>query len=106
MGQKNSRNNNGSGLLSDIMGPQKKRVRTLSVDEETYDIITRVASNLGVSRPQVLTKFVKQAYSTFLEEVAKEGIDFDADEPLSGIPKWGRTPHNNGKKKSTKNRGK
>ena len=97
--KKSSPSPGGEGILTDLFEKQKRRAYTLSVDEETYEKITRVADHLGISRPKVLTTFVRQAYENFVEEAHKAGLDFDPDEPLSGNHKWHR---NNGSKKRKK----
>jgi len=89
---------NGKGVLSELFDNQRKRMYTLSVDEEAYTMITRVAEQLGRSRPKVLTAFVKSAYDTFVSEAKSAGVRFNPDATLTGNHKGSRD--NPAKKKS------
>jgi len=63
--------------FSELFGNQKRRERTLNVDEDTYLMITRVAAATGKSRPKVIASFVATAYEIFRREAMQEGIDLD-----------------------------
>ena len=76
--------------LSDLFTDQKKRERTLNVDEDTYNMITRVSIATGKSRPKVLASFVAAAYELFRTESAREGIKLD-DIDVSSSPKLRRS---------------
>jgi len=80
----------GSGILSDLFENRKKRAFTLNVDEDTYSMITRVAEQMGKSRPKVLAAFVASAFNSFVEEAEAAGVDFDPGAPLSGNHKGSR----------------
>lgn len=91
MGRKRARqDSNGSGILSDLLGTQKKRTATLNVDADTYERITQVAEQTGKSRPRVLAAFVKSAYDAFVEEAQEAGLGFDPDRASTGNYKWTR----------------
>lgn len=64
--------------FSELFENQKRRERTLNVDEDTYLMVTRVAAATGKSRPKVIASFVATAYEIFRREALKEGIDLDA----------------------------
>lgn len=80
----------GSDILSDLFENRKKRAFTLNVDEDTYAMITRVAEQMGKSRPKVLAAFVESAYGFFVEEAQAAGVEFDPGAPLSGNHKGSR----------------
>jgi hypothetical protein len=53
------------------------RYYTLSVDFETYDIISKAAKATGKSKPSVLAAFVATANSVFAEKAIERGIPLD-----------------------------
>lgn len=73
----------GNSLLSDLFENRKKRVYTLSVDEDTYEMVTRVSDQTKKSRPKILAAFVKLAYDSFCEEAKAAGIRFDPNAPVN-----------------------
>jgi len=82
----------GDNNLTDLFRPIRgsTRAHTLNVNAETYEIVTRVAAQLGKSRPQVLSAFVFSAYQRFLREAVDAGIDFDPNLAVQNNHKRGR----------------
>jgi hypothetical protein len=78
--------------MTDLFRPIRgsTRAHTLNVNAETYEIITRVAEQLGKSRPQVLSAFVSTAYQKFLREAKEAGIEFNPLAPIEDNHKRGR----------------
>lgn len=54
---------------------KKRREFSVSVDADTYDLITRVSKQTGKSRPKVLAAFVKTAYDAYVEAAEDNGVD-------------------------------
>lgn len=63
--------------IKELLVPRKPKGRefTVSVDQETYDLVGKVAVETGRSRPEVVGAFVKSAYETcYLPMRRKSGL--------------------------------
>ena len=58
--------------IRELMKPKKSREFTLNIDQETYEIVTKVAEETGKSRPKVLAAFIAEAYELY-EKVKNDG---------------------------------
>lgn len=72
----------GPKKMAHLFENRKKREYTLNVDIDTYETITRVAQQIGKSRPKVLAAFVESAYHHFLNQAKSEGMKFDPNMPV------------------------
>ena len=86
-----------SNLLYPI--PKCKRAYTMNVNAETFEIIARVADQLGQSRPHVLAAFVLSSYQKFLKEAKVAGLEFDPNAPLPEATHQKGRPKSKAKKK-------
>jgi hypothetical protein len=67
-------NEKGSDRVKELLRPPEKyRYYTLNADQETFQIVRRVAQETGRTCPKVLAAFVEVGYAAYLREKSRDG---------------------------------